>query len=320
MFTPNINRPFTKFNNCSHVYVHGQEDIRKTEDGYVVSKMIYDYEQEIAIPFERKFKKDEFFFHKYMPFSWAIHNINNSELVFVSPQTWKDPFERLLFDTNHANISCLCMTYEKTANEESVWNTYRNHSIPEDLPVRLSFNPKKFMDLLEDIGHKYHVDFYVTTIDYSCSRKELKNLSKNKASYSSRIETYINAMSLKRKAFAYENELRIFAVPQNEVSKVDYPPKVVSFNIKDILDYKTILSRVTLPPYSPFSQDDKRDKLYSEIQFFANYGMRTYFESFMPQRNVQQSHLYDVYDKTSGIRKKYKLSGITPMVKHNTTP
>ena len=98
---------------------------------------------------------DDYPLYKYMPYNRLVSSVNNSELVFVSPETWIDPFERRFWKTDYRKryngftqpeIACMCLTTKSSTNEEASWKMYANS---QEKALRISFTKKSFFDILE---------------------------------------------------------------------------------------------------------------------------------------------------------------------------
>jgi len=215
-----------------------------------------------------------------------LSELNNHTFSFVSPTKWQDPFERVFYEENlminnqRYDIRCICATYDYVYNEEAAWN--RNDS-REDV-VRVSFSFQALCDLLEKIAKKNYCQFYISIADYSQSKDNL--IKKNTPHYNT-IGDYIQQMSFKRKAFAYENEMRIFAV--FEASHLPNSD-IVSFKL-DAKDYKNTISFVTLPPMKPINIPPMRINRDS-LQEGKNAPMRAILSKKLSSKIIQESRLY----------------------------
>lgn len=295
----NIHKPYYFRMKSTHVYV--SDDLYKDYNGNVtVKKWISDYEKaypkEIDIHFPASGKKawHPFYINRYIPFSHFKSDIDNKRLTFVSPILWEDPFENVFYDENltiknkKVNIACVCATYDYVDGEEAAWK--RGESNKEDKTIRVSLDFEKTCYLLEQIGGSNNCIFYISIVDYSQSKDSL--IKKNTPLYNT-VDDYIKVMSLKRKAFAYENELRILAVSDNNFGQ--NPPSskdLIHFPI-DTKDYISAIEKVTLPPLRPFKRNDARFKLYKTMQDNDNLNLRTELSKILPNTTINQSQLYN---------------------------
>lgn len=269
------------------------KDIQRYADHAEISKWVTDYEKacpkQITSYFTFKAPWHPLYLNRYMPIYRLITEIQDNTLNFISPLLWQDPFERvfyqkeLVIEGKKYDIRCICSTYDYVENEEAAWNRNNN----KDAVVRVSFDFDKLCEMLNIIGQKYSCGFYISIADYSQSKDNLiiKNV---KTPYKS-IEDYIKIMSLKRKAFAYENEMRIFAVFETTKLPVD---KVVPFDISPF-DYKDVINHVTLPPMQPTSQEGG-ELDYDTLQEAKNSPIKTKLSMLLPKDKIKESRLYSI--------------------------
>lgn len=291
-----LNRPNCEFQQVRpHVY-HSSDIIILDKNGCArVSKWITDYEKGCSNPVttyftplnvEKGTPRHPLYISRYIPFTRLLSELHNQTFSFVSPTKWQDPFERVFYEKTLIindqcyDIRCICATYDYVYNEEAAWN--RNDS-KEDI-VRVSFSFQAFCDLLEKIAINNHCQFYISIADYSQSKDNL--IKKNKPQYKT-IGDYIQQMSFKRKAFAYENEMRIFAI-----FETPYLPSndIVPFKL-DAKDYENSISFVTLPPMKPIDIPPMRINRDS-LQEGKNAPMRAILSKELSSKIILESRLY----------------------------
>lgn len=284
-----------------HVFFASTISEEADGSGVNITKYIYDYKNETAVPFTRFYPKKLFFFHKYTPFSWLYTSQKRKVLTFVSPSVWKDPYEGELVSKYDKQVACLCMTCERVINEESSWNAYEG-SNAQDPVIRISYNVPAFLSRLNRIGKNTGIDFYITTVDYSLSQDGIKSLkhlvaeSKGNDDYTERL---IHYLSFKRKAFEYENEVRFIAVKSNGNNVLDKGHKI---DFEDFEWSDDLISCITLPPLQPFH--DERKKYSWELQVIRNYGLNKYLSVVFPHTKIEQCHLYDSTRTSPNVIKK----------------
>lgn len=233
---------------------------------------------------------------RYMRISNVIET-SRGQLRFDVPERWLDPFEKLFYkypitiDDKDYYVVCLCFIYDVNDGEESLWHVHGNikNNCPgpnEDAVVRATFNIQELCKKLA----KAHPDvsFYFAPIDYSLSRDQiLKRYQIRKNTPYSNINEFINDMLVKRKAFSYEHEVRLFAV-----SETPFDIEENSFCIFKLNNKKPVISKITLPP----------------IPITAHYNSKTYHSDLekqykayawkLHQQNcnipIRQSRLYDI--------------------------
>lgn len=170
-----------------------------------------------------KFKngKNPLTVYRYMHYSWAKTLIESKEISFADPNIWEDPFEKRFVcgkyeDFTPKQLACLCVTTEHGKNEAAFWRAFDPDGKHDLVQVTLDF--ETLLRSLDKFAKKYDAKVYVKACDYKYSSAELK--SSGKDSFLKDVEsvdekTFIDLMSLKRRAFASENELRFFIYGNN---------------------------------------------------------------------------------------------------------
>ena len=223
-------------------------------------------------------------FFRYLPFSRLFTDLNNNTLTFLSPTQWDDPFESAFYGLyKQHNVKCLCFTYNGSIGEEWAWKAYKS----SERLVRIEILFDKLVNTLSKVVSENNGKwtFYISVCDYSMDKKDIVSLVKSAglSGLKLNLESYLNVMSLKRKAFSTEREIRIFAV--SDVNGID------SAETFDNIDYKSFVSRVLLEPLPPFSDSPQR-KEYPILQKIYNAGINEYFSKL--KIKTQQSHLYEI--------------------------
>lgn len=242
-------------------------------------------------------------YYKYMRLDRLVKNVEDRELIFVSPDLWQDPFEKLYHGIDCScrglmstpEIACMCVTDKSSTNEEAMWKAYADN----EKVVRVSFDANSLFALLSDYAKKNNCDIYIGRAIYKYSKDEIKSFYKNNLFCPSvmNVEHYLNLMLLKRVAFSYENEIRIFIV--NKGGSTFYENGLVSVPV----DYKEerLIGRVKLGPYPPINPKlfdakliKKRNNLEEELY---KEKLKTLLEC-----SVEQSRLYEPKSKIKAMR------------------
>ncbi len=223
-------------------------------------------------------------FWRYIPLSRLEEMLNKNQLIFVYPELWKDPYEKLYLKTDFSalnnynrpdKIYCLCG--RGNGNEEASWKVYSDGSEPL---ICVRFNLKKLLPRIRSFV-KNNCNIYYSKVSYVLSEKEINGIHKNisplyndyfPSSFSE--EDYVRLMSLKRQSFAYEGEYRIFIVPQR-----NYKMKEKRGLVRIPIDYD-IFERFTIGPMEPIRKEDSK-KLMSQIKLEQYKIQNERIESFI---------------------------------------
>lgn len=190
---------------------------------------------------------------RFVKKGYFVNGYKESKYYFSNPESWNDPCEKKFLAENLNKglklpcIRALCSSNSTVDSEEALWFVDRGQ---KDEPMVCTYiNLHSFLEELcrnlpENVG------VFVSQINY---RRNLKNLSAEKVrEYLSSLKTenvteeYIKILSLKRTAFAYEDEIRIFLVCA-EAFESDVKD---SFAVKN-MNYNNFVKEVLLPPFSP---------------------------------------------------------------------
>lgn len=271
-------------------------------------KIVRDYDSERPITVKVSFRNRGFHFaiYNYIKYEYLKKSIEKSNndynilLTFISPKLWNDPCESVFYKpvvkigNDSYNVLCLCTTLEPTESEESAWNRNGRSDDLDEKTVRIAYDFQSFCNLLQKMAEKDgNVQFYLSMVDYSESRAYFN--PNNKRNYSC-LEEYICDLSKKRKAFVYENEMRVFAVMK---TCGDGPSKDNTKTFEAELrkgEVEGLFKNVTLPPYPPISKDNPKSFYYSKIQDLDNFDLRIRLNDLYGLFNIQinQSRLYEL--------------------------
>ena len=206
---------------------------------------------------------------KYMRLSYVLEMLERKEMVFVTPELWNDPYETRFLKTDYSQIGynrpeqiyCLCARADNE-NEEASWKIY---SGPQDDPlVKITVNALLlFNKYIRDFVEKNGCRAYFSKVEYM-SASNILNLHKTEhplhGKYFGHLdeEGYVRLMSLKRMAFKYEKENRLFIIPGDKVLNAD------KGLLRVPIDYD-IFPRFTFHPMERIVRDDMASRLKEKI-------------------------------------------------------
>jgi hypothetical protein len=158
-----------------------------------------------------KFCNSNKYIYRFLPMEYFLETMQNSQMVFVTPQKWNDPFDNFLFKQKVINpetflkkIYVGCFTLN--SHSQAYWKTYA----PDGYCVRIQYNTQKLFDLLLGLKDK----IWFGELEYK-NEKELVEILKSTIGLKDSLEsetindTFLNIFSLKRMPFKYEEEIRI---------------------------------------------------------------------------------------------------------------
>lgn len=242
-------------------------------------------------------------FYRYMSVSHILEMLKKREISFVYPKLWLDPYETKFLETDYSRfnykqpkIYCLC-TRNNNDNEEASWKNYANAKEPI---ARVEFNGVKLFEVLEQFSKQYDCHIYLSKVDYKLKKCEIDGMSKRVASsnYAKYIDCfdeqkYISIMSLKRRAFSYEDEWRIFIVPQDEyrISSI-VSGGVLHTPVLDDELFTGLFTRFTFEPQKRVMEDSFCARLDDFLHNSKFLFVKEEIKSIYPDVKVCRSMLY----------------------------
>ena len=303
---------FEPYNGCGNVFI-------STDLSRLIESLPTD---------ERKNReKRPFTLFRYAKFSQLRNDISHSLLKFPSPSSWEDPFEAQSFkfmnedNDNPCPITGgICFTTDGVHNEDYAWKVYgAGESI-----VRCEFDFEKFAQQLQASSDKINnaVDFYISLMSYMLDRKKIEHILLGlKKAEKTCLDCMLRILTLKRKSFLGESEVRVFAVVRNSHSTIEetcsegmgeLPKPNLSANKPDFRNifpftYENCMKRITLPPLQPSVVSPLAD-YYHQWQENQNKSMQDAFDNGIDLADedwkeekadqfkckIQQCHLYDI--------------------------
>ena len=274
---------------------------QKTLERYEIASDIPVSNFSKKIKFINNFSLDDFkYLYKCMPLNRFLSNLNENNLAFVAPDTWNDPYERRFLNVYFSALGfepfpfyCMCLSQNFHENEEASWKMYSDNI--NDKAVQLTFYTEELLKELDTYAKNNDCTVFIGKVSYQFSTNELKRLHqetcKGNALYfpkDFKVENYINLFLLKRPAFAYENEIRIFIVKEQSKKEDELILKIPMNFTKN----HKLLKRIRLSPYPVFKYDDPRKEIYKELQTVESNCIKKQIKSFLENVRIVQSSLY----------------------------
>lgn len=234
--------------------------------------------------------------YRTMRVSNVLEIVNSKTLRFDVPLRWTDPFEKLFYKnpvkcgSKDYYVACLCFSYNSVDGEESMWNVHAPSLYPpyehDKCSVRACFDMFSLCKNLANANPDF--EFYIAPADYSKSRKEiLQTYQKRKGNYAS-IYEFIGDMILKRKAFSYEKEIRMFIVSSRPFKKSN------DFILIPLNKNRSgIITSLTLPPILPISDPYNAKAYQQDLESKAN-PVKSYLRNGGFDKKIYISRLYDI--------------------------
>jgi hypothetical protein len=158
-----------------------------------------------------------------------LHSMKNKCLYMSKPSVWSDPYETFLmndkakmkdgtivgFESIKDRIYCQCWSMNKES--EALWNM---HSSSDFKAVRIKSTGDKLMEYLYDINNQFHyLSYFIGNVSYVSEEFIMDLLREGIGKYFSSMAggmPIIHSLFIKRKAFEYEEEVRlVFNAPDS---------------------------------------------------------------------------------------------------------
>jgi hypothetical protein len=167
------------------------------------------------------------YIYKYLNAENAIRFLNSSNLCFVEPSGWQDPYEKRFYTADYSDLKgysppekvySTCVTKNKTS--EAAWKIYSYDAKGlASRCVQIKFSRAQFLSDLNDFSIKNNYRFFEGVVNYDYYISLIDNLHKHGEKGHDEYFTdfseskYLNLLLIKRQAFEYEGEIRYFLIP-----------------------------------------------------------------------------------------------------------
>lgn len=246
--------------------------------------------------------------YKYMPASRVLDIIEKEphQIGFVSPDLWYDPYETKFLNTDYTmldgykqpKIYCFCARMDNL-NEEASWKIYKKENEPL---LRLSIRTSDFLLSLDKFAREHTCDLYFSKVDYKLKKKEIDGLYLPSSPYfhdyfdGFNDKQYVRVMSLKRWAFNYENEYRIFVIPKDQMAIEEYLKEGVLF-IPIPVD---MIIRYTFHPMN--KANESLSSQIERVKYDAEFKLiKERILNYVPNAKIFKSNLYSEIKRVKKI-------------------
>ncbi len=193
--------------------------------------------------------------YRFVPFCRVKQMFKDNKITFISPEKWTDPYEKKYLNVRVngknvlPNIACLCFKTSLNDNSAAFWESKRKDGEPV---IRLTFDLCELWNVLNEFAEENNgVEIYVSLANY-VSIQTINHAYQDSSIMKSDLrESYIRLMSLKRAAYKYEDELRIFITwEKNDKNKVfdEFKKKKI---LRIDLNESQIIKKILLDPVLP---------------------------------------------------------------------
>lgn len=219
--------------------------------------------------------------YKYMNVQRAIEFLESGNYYFVEPMVWTDPYEKRFYTADYSRIGfipkqcfCTCLTHK--ISSEAAWKIYRtNNGGLTDRTIRFQFNRETLFEVLEN--NRSNAKIYFGNANYEYTTEEINKLhtasNPNYSKYFLDIneEKFLQLLLIKRKAFQYESEIRLFILPKLRDNIYSDTDLQVSHKLKIQFKKEQLESMIKSISIDPSCSDIECDMIKTKIgEIFPN--------------------------------------------------
>lgn len=150
------------------------------------------------------------YLYRIMPLRHVVDLFETRELHFASPESWDDPYEKILRHkgSSLAFAQCWCTR----AVSDAMWRIYSS----DQTALRIRSTRSKLLAVGARIKATYHATFRLDEVAYKQAREVDDSLATIAAELRQKfnMKRAVDALYLKRDAFDYEAEVRAIAFLQ----------------------------------------------------------------------------------------------------------
>lgn len=187
--------------------------------------------------------------YKYMNLETALICLKSGKLRFSQISEWTDEYEKRFYNADYSKLGnkkdctpilyACCFTTQKAS--EAAWKTYTYGKTGlGHICVKFELRLEKLRESLETYAKNNGYMVYESQMNYHYTDETIGELHKKENREYERffkqfsLASYLSLLSIKRPAFAYEKEIRIFMVPTNQKNLEKYND--ISIPWKDVVE------------------------------------------------------------------------------------
>lgn len=236
--------------------------------------------------------------YRYDAVSYFKRNIRKKRLFFSKVENWEDQLERLFVNRGgwtSDDVACLCMTSNASMNSAAAWKMHKKGELPL---LQIEFDIHKVENIMNQWLKKHEsYSVYIKKVKY-LSDDEIRKLKKEHwGDKDYPLGLLVDLLSVKRKDFAFEGEVRIFVIKKKMAFDKDFP-NLFEVGFEDNLLFSSV-EKISLEPFSaefvkkgPVPKREDDDELQDMVDFAKAHSSRNRNWS----RFVQRKRLYQKDD------------------------
>lgn len=226
--------------------------------------------------------------YRYVPADQLKADIKGEHLVFVSPLLWEDPYEqrfikadfKTVYGFTQPDFVCLCFTSDAYEMAAAAWRMYSTRE--RKTLVKVEYDANELLHQLDDFCTNNGLQLIISKVSYGLTKAQLRDDPvksvlgddvKNKVQAFSN-EHFFSLLSVKRKAFAFESEIRFFITGPEENLKINE-----NHLLPIKMDLRRVINKVMVEPKDPKYLDPPQRADYNKLK---SENDETYKKMFHP--------------------------------------
>ncbi|WP_418981829.1 hypothetical protein [Alistipes sp.] len=220
--------------------------------------------------------------YKYMNVKSAIEFLKTGYFLLSEPSAWSDPYEKRFYTADYRNIEgfkphriyCTCFT--QLGSNEAAWRMYGSKDTGiASRTIRFEFQRSALLHALDRGLHSGKV--YLGNASYDYTSKQIDGLHLQKSPFYSKhfsnfsLDKFLNLLLIKRKAFGYEQEVRMFFVDEN-AEAIWHEPELNANHIRFLVfSAETMEQIIKTISVDPICDDMEYDMIKTSIENIFPY-------------------------------------------------
>lgn len=155
-----------------------------------------------------------------LPISYLKKDVMSGSLAFADPKNWDDVLETRYLDCKFGKgrfkdrqVACLCHSKKADENQAASWVFRKQKSRKHFVQIKLDLDG--LTESVRKWANDHGYEFFKKDVRYM-DVDALNDVPKNAPLLSEfSIEDYVDLLTIKRRAFKFENEIRLFIVGDN---------------------------------------------------------------------------------------------------------
>ena len=256
----------------------------------------------VVVDYTEIFSKDEseknYKVYRYDPISYFRENVRQKRLVFSAIENWDDRLEQLFVDKggwSSNDVACLCFTTNATENSAAAWKMHKKTNGQTLVQIELDF--KRLVEIFNEwLESNPSYSVYVKKVSY-LDGDELKKLKCDYGKKKYSAEEYVRLLSVKRKDFSFEGEVRFFILRKKISFDKKDEPKLFFAELKN--GFTDAINKISLEPYSAEAVKAgavKKREDDEELQSLIDFVKYRISSKINESRFVQRKRLYEKID------------------------